>query len=233
MIKRVALITGASRGIGAEIAKHLAFEGYRVVLGARSLAPVKSLAASLPEAIAVPLDVTNPHDAQRMVEAAMEQWGRVDALINNAGHAHIAPVEETSPDDFHHVLNVNVMGPFLCTRAVLPIMRAQGGGHIVNILSVAARRVFPNWSAYCASKFALDGFGKALAEEVKGTGIGVTAIYPGATDTPLWDGAELTPEARAGMVQPEDVAAAVAFALRQPPRTRLAELVIEPSKGDV
>ncbi|HEY9857722.1 MAG TPA: SDR family oxidoreductase, partial [Stenomitos sp.] len=141
MIKRVALVTGASRGIGAEIAKHLAFEGYRLVLGARSLAPIKSLAASLPEAIAVPLDVTNPHDAKRMVEAAMEQWGRVDALINNAGHAHIAPVEETSPEDFHHVLNVNVMGPFLCTRAVLPIMRAQGGGHIVNILSVAARRV--------------------------------------------------------------------------------------------
>ncbi|HEY9854450.1 MAG TPA: SDR family NAD(P)-dependent oxidoreductase, partial [Stenomitos sp.] len=90
-----------------------------------------------------------------------------------------------------------------------------------------------NWSAYCASKFALDGFGKALAEEVKGSGICVTAIYPGATDTPLWDGAELTPEARAGMVQPEDVAEAVAFALRQPARTRLAELVIEPSKGDV
>ncbi len=233
MIKRVALVTGASRGIGAEIAKRLAFEGYRVVLGARSIQPIKTLAASLPEAIAVRLDVTNPHDVTAMVEAAMEQWGRVDALINNAGHAHIGPVEETTPEAFQHLMAVNVLGPFMCTRAVLPKMRAQGGGHIVNILSVAARRVFPEWSAYCASKFALDGFGKALAEEVKGTGIIVTAIYPGATDTPLWEGANLSAEARAGMVQAEDVADAVAFALRQPARTRLAELVVEPAKGDL
>ncbi|MNY26300.1 Sepiapterin reductase [compost metagenome] len=145
----------------------------------------------------------------------------------------MAPIEEISPDQFAHQLNVNVMGPFLCTRAVLPIMRAQHGGQLVNILSVAAKRAFPNWSAYCASKFALDGLGQALAEELKGTGIRVTAIYPGATDTPLWDGMGMTSEQRAGMVQPEDVADAVAFALRQPARTRVAEVIVEPAKGDV
>ncbi|HEY9900704.1 MAG TPA: SDR family oxidoreductase [Pantanalinema sp.] len=233
MIKRVVIVTGASRGIGAEIARRLAFEGYRVVLAARSHAPLHALAAELPEAIAHPLDVTDPVQVQGLVDRTMEQWGRIDALINNAGHAHVAPVEEITPDQFAHQLNVNVMGPFLCTRAVLPIMRAQHGGQVVNVLSVAAKRAFPNWSAYCASKFALDGFGQALAEELKGTGIRLTAIYPGATDTPLWDGMGMSAEQRAGMVRPEDVADAVAFALRQPARTRVAEVIVEPSRGDV
>lgn len=233
MIKPVAIVTGASRGIGAEIARKLAFEGYRVVLAARSHAPLKALADSLPEAIAVPFDITNPIEVRQLVERTMETWGRIDALINSAGHAHVAPIEAITPESFAHTLAVNVMGPFLCTQAVLPLMRAQHGGHVVNILSVGAKRVFPNWSAYCASKFALDGFGRALAEEAKGSGIKVTALYPGATDSPMWDPVGVTDAARAQMVRPEDVADAVAFALRQPARTRVAEIVVEPAAGDV
>jgi NAD(P)-dependent dehydrogenase (short-subunit alcohol dehydrogenase family) len=229
---RVAIVTGASRGIGAAIARLLAQRGWRLVLAARSGAELEELAGELPEAVAVPTDVTRAEDVQRLVETARVRFGRVDALINNAGLTHVAPFEQTSEEAFDRMMAVNVKGPFLCTQAVLPLMREQGSGEILNLLSVAAKRVFPEWSAYCASKFALDGLGKALAEELKGSGIRVGAIYPGATDSPLWDG--VGPDIpRGGMMRPEAVAEAVAFMLDQPASARLSELVLEPAAGDV
>jgi NADP-dependent 3-hydroxy acid dehydrogenase YdfG len=233
MSRPVAIVTGASQGIGRAIARHLVAEGYHVALGARHAAPLEELARELGEAIAVPTDVTTPSDVTRLVATTLERWGRVDLLVNNAGTAHVASVEETTLDDFDRVMAVNVRGAFLCTRAVLPIMRNISTGHIINVMSVAAKRAFPNWGAYCASKFALDGLMRALAEELKGTGIRVTALYPGATDTDLWDEIGLGDVGRGGMVRPEDVAAAVAFAVAQPARARVAEIVIEPAAGDV
>lgn len=229
---RVAIVTGASRGIGAAIARLLAQRGWRLVLAARSGAELEALAGELPEAVAVPTDVTRAEDVQRLVDTARGRFGRVDALINNAGLTHVAPFEQTSEEAFDRMMAVNVKGPFLCTQAVLPLMREQGSGEILNLLSVAAKRVFPEWSAYCASKFALDGLGKALAEELKGSGIRVGAIYPGATDSPLWDGVGLDIP-RGGMMRPEAVAEAVAFMLDQPASARLSELVLEPAAGDV
>ncbi len=229
---RVAIVTGAGRGIGCAIARVLAAKGWRLVLAARSSEELERLASELPEAIAVPTDLTRPDEVLRLVAAARDRWGRVDALINNAGLTRVARFEETSPEDFDQVMAVNVKGPFLCMQAVLPLMREQGSGQILNLLSVAAKRVFPEWSVYCASKFALDGMSKALAEELKGTGIRVSAIYPGATDSPLWD--DVGPDIpREGMMRPEAVAEAVAFMLDQPASSRISELVIEPAAGDV
>lgn len=229
---RVAIVTGASRGIGSAIARVLAAKGWKLVLAARSATELEALAAELPEAIAVPTDVTRSEDVQRLVAKARERWGRVDALVNNAGLTHVAPFETVSPEDFDRLMAVNVKGPFLLMQAVLPWMREQGSGEILNILSVAAKRVFPEWSVYCASKFALDGMAKALAEELKGSGIRVSALYPGATDSPLWDA--LGPDIpRSGMMRPEAVAEAVAFMLDQPASARLSELVLEPAAGDV
>lgn len=229
---RVAIVTGASRGIGNAIARVLAQKGWRLALAARNAAEIEALAAELPEAIAVPTDVTRPEDVQRLVAAAKDRWGRVDALINNAGVTHVSPFEEITPEDFDRLMAVNVKGPFLCIQAVLPLMRAQGSGEILNVVSVAAKRVFPEWSAYCASKFALDGMGKALAEELKGSGIRVGALYPGATDSPLWDvvGPDIP---RGGMMRPEAVAEAVAFMLDQPASARISELVLDPAAGDL
>lgn len=229
---RVAIVTGASRGIGSAIARVLAAKGWKLVLAARSATELEALAAELPEAIAVPTDVTRSEDVQRLVAKARERWGRVDALVNNAGLTHVAPFETVSPEDFDRLMAVNVKGPFLLMQAVLPWMREQGSGEILNILSVAAKRVFPEWSVYCASKFALDGMAKSLAEELKGSGIRVSALYPGATDSPLWDA--LGPDIpRSGMMRPEAVAEAVAFMLDQPASARLSELVLEPAAGDV
>jgi NAD(P)-dependent dehydrogenase (short-subunit alcohol dehydrogenase family) len=229
---RVAIVTGASRGIGNAIARVLARKGWRLVLAARNAEELSALAAELPEAIAVPTDITRPDEVQRLVAAASERWGRVDALVNNAGVTHVSPFEQVSPEVFDRLMAVNVKGPFLCIQAVLPLMRAQGSGEILNVVSVAAKRVFPEWSAYCASKFALDGMGKALAEELKGTGIRVGALYPGATDSPLWD--EVGPDIpRGGMMRPEAVAEAVAFMLDQPASARISELVLDPAAGDV
>lgn len=229
---KVAIVTGASRGIGEAIARSLAAKGWALALAARSAAEIERLAGELPEAIALPTDITRPDEVQRLIAAAMERWGRIDALVNNAGVTHVSPFEEIDPDVFDRLMAVNVKGPFLCTQAVLPVMRAQSGGDILNVVSVAAKRAFPEWSAYCASKFALDGMGKALAEELKGTGIRVSAIYPGATDSPLWDA--IGPEIpRGGMMRAETVGEAVAFMLEQPASARLSELVLDPAAGDV
>ena len=229
---KVAIVTGASRGIGEAIARVLAGLGWRLVLAARSAEDIAFLAKELPEAIALATDVTRPEDVRRLVDTVMERWGRVDALINNAGLTRVGPFEQVSAEDFDRLMAVNVKGPFLCTQAVLPVMRAQGSGDILNVVSIAAKRVFPEWSVYCASKFALDGMGKALAEELKGTGIRVSAIYPGATDSPLWDvvGPDIP---RGGMMRPETVAEAVAFMLAQPASARLSELVLDPAAGDL
>ncbi len=229
---RVAIVTGASRGIGSAIARVLAAKGWKLVLAARNAQDLEALAGELPEAIALPTDVTRPDEVQRLVDAAQKRWGRVDALVNNAGMTHVSRFEEISPEVFDQLMAVNVKGPFLCTRAVLPLMRAQGSGEILNVVSVAAKRVFPEWSVYCASKFALDGMGKALAEELKGTGIRVGALYPGATDSPLWDvvGPDIP---RGGMMRPEAVAEAVAFMLDQPASARISELVLDPAAGDI
>lgn len=229
---KVAWITGASRGIGEAIARRLVQEGYAVALSARDAASLEAIATSLPEALALAGDLTREEDVARILRQIEERWGRLDALINNAGVARLGRLSEMQAEAWDEVLAANLRAPFLCTRAALPLLRASRG-HVVNVGSVAARRVFPAWGAYCASKAGLEAFSRVLAEEERAFGVRVALIHAGATDSPIWERAGLHDMPRERMMACEDVAAAIAFALSQPLRARLAELVLEPSAGDL
>jgi NADP-dependent 3-hydroxy acid dehydrogenase YdfG len=230
--KPVVIVTGASRGIGAAVAETLSGIGYRLALVARSVEPLDAMAARLPDSLAVPADVTNESDVARVVSYVLAKWGRIDVLINNAGSTIVRSVQHSTKADYDAMMNGNFLSAFLMTRAVLPAMTAQGRGHILNMASIAAKRTFPQWSLYCASKFAMIGFSQALAQEVRPLGIQVTDLYPGSVDTALWDALGMT-AMREAMLQPADVADMVAYALRQSPRARIAEIVLEPSGGDL
>ena len=230
--KPVAIITGASRGIGAAIAERLSGMGYRVALVARSIGPLDELAARLPDALAIPGDVTNESDVARIMATVLGTWGTIDVLVNNAGTAIARSVENCTKADYDTVMNTNFLSAFLMTRAVLPTMTAQSRGHILNMVSIAAKRTFPQWSLYCASKFAMVGFSQALAQEVRPFGIQVTDLYPGAVDSALWNSLGVA-AMREAMLQPSDVAEMVAYTLTQSKRARIAEIVLEPSGGDL
>lgn len=232
MSQPVAIVTGASRGIGAAIARRLSGMGYRLALVARSTGPLDELAASLPEARSFPADITQESDVQAAIQAIVDIYGRIDVLVNNAGAGVVRNLEDLTAADYHAVMGPNVLGAFLVTRAVAPVMIAAGQGHIVNMLSIAAKRTFPQWSLYCASKFALAGFSQAIAQELRPLGIQVTDLLPGAVDSDFWNDLGLD-FPREAMLQPDDVAGMVAYALSQSKRARVAELVLEPGGGDL
>jgi NADP-dependent 3-hydroxy acid dehydrogenase YdfG len=215
-----AVITGATGGIGGAIAERLAQPGRRLVLQGRRAAPLSELAERVrlkgAEAVEVLADLTRPEDIRHVVEAAGEQ--PLFALINNAGTALVKPLPELGPDEWNESIAINVTAPFLLVQGLFP--RLAAGSAVVNILSVAAKRGFPGWSAYCAAKFALEGFSQALREEVRPLSIRVINIYPAATDTALWN-AVAGEWTRERMLQPKDVAEAVAYALSTPPRVQV------------
>ena len=210
------VVTGASRGIGRAIAVRLAAAGRELILHGRDADALAVTAAAVEARGAtvrvVTADLTVPAEVDRLVEAAAA--GAVDVLVNNAGSAVVKPLAEVGLEEWERSLALNVTAPFLLVRGLLP--RLAAGSSVVNLLSVAARRGFPGWSAYCAAKFALEGFSQSLREEVRARGIRVINVYPSATDSGLWDNvAGDWPRER--MLDPERVAAAVAFALEQPP----------------
>jgi NAD(P)-dependent dehydrogenase (short-subunit alcohol dehydrogenase family) len=167
---------------------------------------------------------------ERCAEEIRSRWGAAGLVVPAAGVVSFAPVEETTPDDFAAILDTNLTGVFLLVRALLPAMKARGRGWIIPLLSVAARRGFPGWSAYCASKWGLAGLVAALREELKGTGVRITALYPGATDTPIWD--HLPGEwNRASMVPPREVARALGYVLDTDPAALVEEIHLGPAGG--
>jgi NAD(P)-dependent dehydrogenase (short-subunit alcohol dehydrogenase family) len=186
---KVALITGGSRGIGREIALLFAREGAKAAVTARHAAQlsevVKEIEAGGGEAIAIAGDVSKPDDVQKMVEAAVERFGRIDILVNNAGVMHAGPFVAFDTDDWRRVVDVNLMGTFHCTRAVAPLMLQNGWGRIINIASRSGKIGIPYLTAYVASKHGVVGFTKALAEELAPFGITVNAICPGTVETDM------------------------------------------------
>ena len=191
---RTALVTGGGRGIGRAIALALAREGVAVAVAARTRAQVDAVAAEVraagARALAVALDVTEPAGIADAVRTVAEALGPVDVLINNAGLAESAPLARTEPDLWERHFRVNVTGPYLATRAVLPGMLERGWGRVINVASLAGLHGAPYVTAYTASKHALVGFTRALALEVAGRGVTVNALCPGyvATDM-VWNGA--------------------------------------------
>ena len=182
---RVWLITGAGRGMGVDIAQAALAAGYRVVATARDAANVVAAVGEHDDLLAVSLDITDPDSIDAAVKAAIDRFGRIDVLVNNAGNFQAGYFEEISPEQFRAQMETNFFGPLNVTRAVLPVMRRQRSGHIVTITSTAGIVSGGFGSAYGASKFALEGWTESLREEVEQFGIHVTAVEPGFFRTEL------------------------------------------------
>jgi NAD(P)-dependent dehydrogenase (short-subunit alcohol dehydrogenase family) len=228
----VAVVSGAGSGLGREIALELARRGYDLALLGRRQAPLEETLrlAGSSRGILLPCDVRDGVALERAAEEIRARWGGAAVVVPAAGVASIAPVEQTSADDFSNILATNLTGAFLLIRALLPAMKERGKGWIFPLLSVAARRGFPGWSAYCASKWGLAGLVAVLREELQGTGVRITALYPGATDTPIWD--QLPGDwNRASMVPPREVARALAYVLDADPSTLVEEVHLGPAGG--
>lgn len=228
--RRSAVVTGASRGIGAAIARRLADIGIRVVMVARSEDLLRSLADEIGrDSIAVPCDLAQNSEVDRTVALVEERLGAgPDILVNNAGAFAVAPVHEQDPDSFARMLDVNLTSPFRLLRRWLPAMRTRGNGHVVTIGSIADRAIFPGNAAYAASKFGLRAMHEVLRAELRGSGVRASLVSPGPVDTELWD--QLDPDnspgftPRADMLTPAAVADAVAYVVSTPGGVNIDEL---------
>ncbi|WP_438446475.1 SDR family oxidoreductase [Gorillibacterium sp. sgz5001074] len=229
-------VTGASRGIGRETALQLAQHGAKLVLGARDMAALEQLAAELqsaaPEAeVAVTgLDVTDEDSVRAFVRLGAERFGRVDALVNNAGFGVFAGTLEMSADDFSRMVDVNLKGAFHCAQAFGRLMVEQGRGHILNLVSIAGTTALAGCAGYSASKFGLLGLTKVLQTELRRQGVQVTAVIPGSVKSSFWDGMESTPNLD-DMIPTETLAAHLVYLLGQPDGAFIDEITIMPPKG--
>ena len=241
---RVALVTGASSGIGAAIARTLGARGYHVALAARRRDALESVAAAIRTAGggAIPLvcDVARPEQIATCVARTMQEFGRVDVLVNNAGVMHNGRIGGADVAQWRAMIDVNLMGLMLMTHAVLPLMQAARAGHIVNISSVAGRIITVGNGVYNVTKWGVNVFSEALRKEVYADNIKVSVICPGITDTELLDKigndeARANFKAYAAALEPlsaDDVALAVAYTLDQPQHVSVNEIVVRPAKQE-
>ena len=230
--KPTALVTGASRGIGREIARELHRLGFRLALMARNTEELKILARELQTEEDAPLvltaDVTSETAVNQAFEQLWQQWGRLDVLVLNAGIGTFKPMEEIAAEEFDRVLSVNLKGLFLCCKAAVPNMRKQGSGQIVGITSDVARRPIANGTLYCASKYGQEGFLASLRKELRPEGIRVTTLYPGITATDF-DGKGPEAAHKQTWMKAKDVAQTVGYAVTAPDTVVIDELMIHPS----
>lgn len=227
---KIALVTGGARGLGAAICRTLADAGATVIVADVRTELADEVARTIgPRAAAVRLDVRDPADAEAAVRGAVERHGRLDALVNNAGVDATRPVDEIDPETWDTILGVNLRGPYLMARAALPRMRAQRSGHVVNIVSTAAKRAWANASAYHASKWGLLGLSHALHVEARPHGVKVTAVVAGGMRTPFL--LERFPDIDLDTLQdPQHVADTVRYVLCQPAGTVIPEVMVLPMR---
>jgi NADP-dependent 3-hydroxy acid dehydrogenase YdfG len=235
---KVVLITGASSGIGAATAMRLANDGHRVFLGARRSDRLRELVDRIRgdggTAAFQTLDVTSAEDMNAFVAKAVETYGRVDVIVNNAGVMPLSPLAERKVDEWNRMIDVNIRGVLHGIAAVLPMMRAQGSGHIVNLASVGAHEVVPTAAVYCATKFAVRAISEGLRKEATGD-VRVTLISPGVTESELAESITDS-EAREAMnsyrsiaIPASAIADAIAFALSQPAEVDVNEMIVRPA----
>jgi 3-oxoacyl-[acyl-carrier protein] reductase len=226
---KVALITGASKGIGLAIARRLGEMGASLAICARKPDPLAAAAAGLKklggQVFAMPADITIAGDVTRLANATGAALGPVDILVNNAGLGEFGPFHELSEADWDTTLDTNLKGAFLMSRAVAPGMIQKRGGHIINISSLAGKNAFKGGAIYCASKWGLMGLTACIAEELRDYGIRVSVVCPGSVDTEfsLHDGKD-----KSRMLTPEDVAHAVETIVTQGPTSFLSEILLRP-----
>lgn len=228
---RTALVTGAGGGLGAATARALARRGCRVACLDVREAAARRTAEALEGAVALGCDVADAGQVARAVARAAAELGRLDILVNSAAIDHTYSVEELSVEQWDQVIAVNLRGPFLLARAALPIMRAHGGGHIVNVASTAALRAWGGASAYHASKWGLVGFGRGLGVEGRPHNIRVTTLIPGGMRTGFFDrfaeqGIPMPDERN--LQDPANVAEAIVFAVAMPAESVVQELMVTP-----
>ena len=230
---KVVLVTGGGQGLGAAICRTLAEAGAIVVAGDVREEAAARTAETLREggrlAHAMKLDVTDEAGAGRAIERIAAEVGALDVLVNNAGVDLTTPIEDMPLAEWDRILAVNLRGPFLMSKLALAVMRGRGRGHIVNIVSTAAKRAWPNASAYHASKWGLLGFSHALHVEARPLGIKVSAVVAGGMRTPFL--LDRFPDLDPGLLQdPANVAETVKFLLSQPAETVIPEILVLPMR---
>jgi NADP-dependent 3-hydroxy acid dehydrogenase YdfG len=237
---KVVVITGASSGLGEATARHLAAQGAAVVLGARRADRIAALAGELTaaghKAIAVPTDVTDRDQVRRLVDTAVEEFGRIDVMLNNAGLMPLAPLERLKLDEWDRMIDVNIKGVLHGVAAALPHMQARKSGHIINVSSVYGHVVDPGATVYCATKFAVRALSEGLRREVKPYDIRTTVISPGAVSTELLEHIgekDIQAESKEFVskiaVGADTFARMVAFAVSQPDDVDVNEILFRPT----
>ncbi len=224
---KIAVVTGAGKGIGRSIALTLAKEGADVTLAARTRSALDTVAKEVEErgrsSLVVPTDVSDDHQVSRLIASAVERFGRIDILVNNAGIGVFNKVVDMTPDEFDRMWQVNVRGVFLCSRAALPYMMKQKSGIIVNLASLAGKNAFVGGAGYAATKWALRGLSQCMMLEVREYNIRTVTICPGSVDTDF--GSKAKPRA----LQAQDVADAVLLAVKLPERAMASEIDLRPT----
>lgn len=241
---KVVVITGASSGMGEAAARHLAAQGAAVVLGARRIERLEALAAEITgaggKALAVGTDVTDREEVQRLVDAAVEAYGRIDVLINNAGIMPLSPLERLKVDEWDQMIDVNLRGVLYGIAAALPYMKDQESGHIINLSSVAGHKLFGGSAVYSATKFGVRALSEGLRQEVKPYNIRTTIISPGAVKTELLDHISEKDVQEANReyvgevgVPADSFARIVAFVISQPAELDINEILFRPTSQEL
>jgi short-subunit dehydrogenase len=234
--KPVVWVTGASRGIGREIALQFARYGCRLALSSRSKRNLNSLARTIVfeggDARSYPCDISDERQIRRVTKEISKTLGNVDVLINNAGITVFKPFIGTSRSEFRSIIETNLLGQVFCTRAVLPSMIKNKSGWIINILSNAAAKIFQGSAAYTAAKTGMRGFGKVLREELRPFGVKVVNVLPGPVETTMWTAAARRSHAHR-MMKASSVAEAVLALYQMPPDVVVDEIIIRPLQGDI
>jgi NADP-dependent 3-hydroxy acid dehydrogenase YdfG len=240
---KVIVITGASSGLGHAAARHLAACGAVLALGARRVDRLNALAEDIVraggQALAIQTDVTHHAEVKRLVDAAVERFGRLDVIINNAGQMPHSPLARLKVEDWSRMIDVNIKGVLHGIAAALPHMQRQGGGHIINVSSVAGHKVRPGSTVYAATKHAVRVISEGLRQEVKPWGIRTTIISPGLTDTEIPNSItepDVAEAFRKGMegvaISPDAFARAVAYAIGEPPEVDVNEILFRPTQQE-
>jgi NADP-dependent 3-hydroxy acid dehydrogenase YdfG len=243
MSDRVAVVTGASSGIGAATAKALCEDGFAVVLAARREERINELCSEFTDAggraLAVATDVAEEKQCHALLDAAKSEFGRVDVLVNNAGVMLLGPIQGADTEEWRRMVEVNLLGLMYCSQAAMPVMQENGGGFIVNVSSVAGRTARLGSGVYNATKWGVVAFSESLRQEALGSNIRVAVVEPGFVETELQghnthpmviDAIEKMRERIERPLQSEDIARTIAFLVSQPDNVLISEVMVRPTR---